>query len=124
MSEADDRIIAAVDDMFFAAKIRGAAEQAGRRLVFVRSRSELDENVALGAPAMIMLDLNSDRLEPIQTIEYLKSKPDLAGIPILGFLSHVQCDLKEQAVQAGCDRVMPRSAFSQRLPELMSSKIV
>jgi hypothetical protein len=24
--------------------------------------------------------------------------------------------------QAGCDRIMPRSAFSQRLPELMSAK--
>jgi len=116
-----DRIIAAVDDMFFAAKIKGAAEQAGRRLVFVRSRSELDDNLALGLPAMIMLDLNSERLEPIQTILYLKSHASLAAIPILGFLSHVQSDLKNQAEQAGCDRVMPRSAFSQRLPELMSS---
>jgi CheY-like chemotaxis protein len=122
MSQANHTIIAAVDDMFFASKIRGAAEQAGRRLVFVRSRSELDENLASGAPAMIILDLNSERLEPIQTIQYLKSQPALAAIPILGFLSHVQSELKTQAEQAGCDRIMPRSAFSQRLPELMSSK--
>jgi CheY-like chemotaxis protein len=123
MSAGDDRVIAAVDDMFFAAKIRGAAEQAGRQLVFVRSRPELDDTLALGLPAMIMIDLNSERLEPIQTIQYLKSQPGLAAIPILGFLSHVQSELKTQAEQAGCDRIIPRSAFSQRLPELMAKAV-
>jgi len=119
-----DTIIAAVDDMFFAAKIRGAAEQVGRRLVFVKTRSELDANLVSSPPAMILLDLNSERLEPIQTIQYLKSDPKLGAIPILGFLSHVQTELKSQAEDAGCDRVMPRSAFSQRLPELLSGKAV
>jgi len=124
VSAAHDRIIAAVDDMFFAAKIRGAAEQTGRRLVFVKSRAELDENLASGPPAMILLDLNSERLEPIGIIQSLKSDPKLSAIPILGFLSHVQTDLMSQAEEAGCDRVMPRSAFSQRLPELLSGKAV
>jgi len=38
---------------------------------------------------------------------------------IVGFLSHLQGDLKLKAVEAGCDTVMPRSAFSQSLPNLL-----
>jgi hypothetical protein len=38
---------------------------------------------------------------------------------IIGFLNHLQGDLKLKAVEAGCDTVMPRSAFSQALPNLL-----
>ena len=38
---------------------------------------------------------------------------------IVGFLSHLQGDLKMKAMEAGCDTVMPRSAFSQSLPNLL-----
>jgi hypothetical protein len=38
---------------------------------------------------------------------------------LVGFLSHLQGDLKAKAVEAGCDSVMPRAAFSQNLPNLL-----
>jgi hypothetical protein len=41
------------------------------------------------------------------------------GTSVIGFLSHLQGDLKAKAVEAGCDMVMPRSAFSQNLPTLL-----
>ena len=41
------------------------------------------------------------------------------GTSVIGFLSHLQGDLKAKAMEAGCDMVMPRSAFSQNLPNLL-----
>ena len=41
------------------------------------------------------------------------------GTSIIGFLSHVQGDLKQKAHEVGCDMVLPRSAFSQNLPQLL-----
>jgi len=38
---------------------------------------------------------------------------------VIGFLSHVQGDLKQKAHEVGCDMVLPRSAFSQNLPQLL-----
>jgi hypothetical protein len=38
---------------------------------------------------------------------------------VIGFLSHVQGDLQQKAHEAGCDMVLPRSAFSQNLPQLL-----
>jgi hypothetical protein len=41
------------------------------------------------------------------------------AVSIIGFLNHLQGDLKMKGVEAGCDVVMPRSAFSQSLPNLL-----
>jgi CheY-like chemotaxis protein len=112
-------VVALVDDMFFGSKIRGAAEQAGTQVKFVKSAADL-EALDFGLPAMIVLDLNSQKLDPIGAIEQLKSHPQLRTVPIIGFLSHIQVDLKQRAEAAGCDRVMPRSAFSLNLPDLMA----
>jgi hypothetical protein len=38
---------------------------------------------------------------------------------VLGFLSHVQHDLKAAAAEAGCDRILPRSAFTAELPDIL-----
>jgi DNA-binding NarL/FixJ family response regulator len=41
-------------------------------------------------------------------------------IRIVAFLSHVQRELAEQAKNAGCDEVMPRSSFTQNLVGILS----
>jgi len=48
-------------------------------------------------------------------IPKLKSKLK-KGTSIIGFLSHVQGDLKQKAHEVGCDMVLPRSAFSRTCP--------
>src|SRR6476661_7593124 len=56
--------------------------------------------------------------EPLPLIPKLKTKLK-KGTSIIGFLSHVQGDLKQKAHEVGCDMVLPRSAFSQNLPQLL-----
>ncbi len=38
----------------------------------------------------------------------------------MGFLSHVQKDLAVAAKEAGCDRIMARSAFTRDLPKIIA----
>jgi CheY-like chemotaxis protein len=115
-----DTILVGVDDMFFASRIRSTAEALGRHILLVKTAADLLRQAESISPALIILDLNSERLDPIKSIEELKSRAELSGLPIIGFLSHVQTDLKKSAEEAGCDYVMPRSAFTQRLPELLA----
>jgi hypothetical protein len=49
----------------------------------------------------------------------LKADEQTKRINLIGYLSHVQGELKVQAQEAGCDMVMPRSAFSQNLPQIL-----
>jgi CheY-like chemotaxis protein len=114
------KVLALVDDLFFAAKIGSTAKNLGVTMDFAKSREEVLAKLELEKPGLIILDLNASAGQPIETIHALKSDPRFADIPTLGFLSHVQIDLKERALQAGCDSVLPRSAFSQNLPALLT----
>src|ERR1051325_9403755 len=115
-----ERVSVVVDDMFFAAKINSAAGAAGRKIERVRSREQMEQEVIANPPGLLIVDLNSERLDPLQTIEYFKSQPALSCVPIVGFVSHVQTELIRRAQAAGCDYVLPRSAFTQMLPEIVS----
>jgi len=119
MTTSTDLIAIVVDDMFFVSKISSAAAAFGRRIERIKSKEQL-ENLAENSPALILIDLNSDRLDPVQTIAFLKSREKLKEIPIVSFVSHVQTDLINAARTAGCDYVLPRSVFTQSLNETIS----
>jgi CheY-like chemotaxis protein len=107
-----------VQDMFFAAKIRSAAEIAGRRIESIKSLDQLEAGQAADSIAMVIIDLNSQGLNPLEMIKLIKDRPELRDVPVIGFVSHVQVDLKRAAEEAGCDYVIPRSLFSMKLPEI------
>ena len=69
-------------------------------------------------PTLVVFDLNNLNAKPMTLIPKFKAKFKKAT-SIIGFLNHLQGDLKLKAVEAGCDTVMPRSAFSQSLPNLL-----
>lgn len=112
-------VLAAVDDMFFAAKIAETAKGLGVPLVFARDAADVLDKVRAQRPSLLIIDLNSTACRPVESIRALKADPHTEGIRILGFVSHVQVALKEAAVAAGADAVLPRSAFSQNLPALL-----
>ena len=121
MNEANskDKIIAVVDDLFFASKMREAAKPLGLNIEFIKNPEGLIEKLKSQKPSLIIFDLNSKICNPNEIIKNLKSSPTLKDIPVLGYLSHVQTELKEEADKAGCDLVLPRSKFSKDLKEIL-----
>jgi DNA-binding NarL/FixJ family response regulator len=113
-------IIAAVDDLLFTSKIRTVGKQVGAELVFARTPAEILEQVRTRRPSLVVFDLNSAKADPIATIAALKNDPELSGVRILAFASHVHAELIAAAQQAGADQVLPRSAFAARLPEILA----
>lgn len=112
-------IIAVVDDIFFASKIRGTAEQVGVAVAFARSADGVSEIIQQQAPTLIICDLHSQKINPIELAKSLKAKEGTRDIPLLGFFSHVQTELQRRAQDAGFDRVIPRSAFATNLVEIL-----
>ena len=112
-------IIAVVDDIFFASKIRGTAEQVGVAVAFARSADGVSEIIQQQAPSLIICDLHSQKINPIDLAKSLKAREETRDIPLLGFFSHVQVELESQAQNAGFDRVIPRSAFAKNLVEIL-----
>ncbi|HZB45304.1 MAG TPA: hypothetical protein VE360_08675, partial [Pyrinomonadaceae bacterium] len=73
-------------------------------------------------PDLIILDLNSEKLDPLGLAKDIKADEQLRGVPLVGFLSHVQTDLMRLAQAAGVDQVLPRSAFTKFLPEILTGE--
>src|SRR5580698_2425734 len=119
--DATSRIFAFVDDLFFQAKIQETARKLNVKVEFVKTDKDLGEKMKQNGeekPSLIIFDLNSVSAKPLVLIPKLKTKLK-KGTSIIGFLSHVQGDLKQKAHEVGCDMVLPRSAFSQNLPQLL-----
>lgn len=115
-------VIAAVDDLFFAAKIRGTAEQKGVEVSFAKSAERLLEEAKRGEAAAIILDLQIKLFDPFAAAEQLKADDETRGLPLYGFFSHVETELQRRAKQAGFDHVLPRSVFNQRLLEILGGE--
>ena len=111
-----------IEDLFFTAKIQEAARQQGVKVAFMKPDKDIVAHLAElhdhEHPSLIVFDLNNAAAKPLTLIPKLKSKLK-KGTSIVGFLSHLQGDLKAKAVEAGCNSVMPRAAFSQNLPNLL-----
>jgi len=111
-----------IEDLFFTAKIQETARKQGVKVAFVKNDkdavAELTSGEEENKPALIVFDLNNVNAKPLTLIPKLKGKLKKT-VSIIGFLSHLQGDLKAKAVEAGCDAVMPRAAFSQNLPNLL-----
>jgi len=121
--DANSRIFAFVDDLFFATKIQETARKLNVKVEFAKGDKDFAERLLQNGngeekPSLIIFDLNNVNAKPLTLIPKLKSKLK-KGTSIIGFLSHVQGDLKQKAHEVGCDMVLPRSAFSQNLPQLL-----
>ena len=116
-TQAPKRVLAVMTDLFFSVKLVEAAKRCGLSLEFVKEPKELLEKAAT-LPSLIVFDLNYDAADPIKLIAKLKGKTETKGISLLGFLSHVQGELKMAAQDAGCDMVMAKQAFSQNLTQI------
>jgi CheY-like chemotaxis protein len=115
-------ILAAVDDMFFAAKIRATAEALDVGIKFYRRLDSLVSAAVEQPPDLILCDLHNEKLDPIDLARELKSKESLKDVRLLGFFSHVQTDLQRAALKAGYDQVVPRSVFSRDLAQILSDE--
>jgi PleD family two-component response regulator len=113
------KILAVVEDLLFTVKISDAAKRAGLEVEFVKSERDVLEKAANEKPLLIILDLNFSAVQPLKLISTVKSDGEMKQISVIGYLSHVQGELKQQAQDAGANMVMARSAFSQNLQQIL-----
>ncbi len=109
------RVMAIVDDMFFASKIRATAEALSVDITFPRTQEIAVEKLRENKPRLVICDLQNQRVDSVEFAQKLKSDPELESVPLLGFFSHVEVELQQRALEAGFARVIPRSQFARDL---------
>ncbi len=109
------RVLAVVPDLFFATKLAATARVAGVELELI-SPARAAERLAQTLPALILLDLHVP--DGVALVRALKSAAPT--VPVVGFFSHVEIELRAEALAAGADAVLPRSQFVSRLAALLT----
>ncbi|HJR53268.1 MAG TPA: hypothetical protein VJ982_06090 [Gemmatimonadota bacterium] len=116
---------ALLDDLFFRSRIETTAEAAGVAVTISRTIEELLEERRKAGGGAVLIDLgggsteeaSEHATEAISAIHALRRLPQPPIIVAWG--SHVDVEAFEAARAAGADRVLPRSAFTRRLPEIL-----
>ena len=116
-------ILCVVDDLIFSVKISTAAKVLAAPVFFERSPDMVLPSIREKQPSLVILDLNSTRLRPLEVIVQMKADPELKDIRTLGYVSHIQTDVIAAARGAGVDEVLARSAFSDRLGQILSAPL-
>jgi len=97
------RVALLCPDLLFGSKLQGALRAAGHEPV-----ASTDD------AALLVVDLTDDaeaRIEQSAT----------AGLPRLGFYSHVEQDVRRRAEEAGFERVVPRSRMAREAAALVDA---
>jgi hypothetical protein len=94
------RVAAIAPDLFFASKIDATLTAAGHEV----------SNTVTDDAEVVIVDLDN-------------AAPDAApaGVPRLGFYSHVDVDKRRAAEAAGFDLVVPRSRMAREMPDLVAT---
>lgn len=103
------RVVAYVPDLMDRSRLDAAVPGSVR---FARDPADLVERAAMSD--VVVVDLGRPGvLDAIVEISAL-------GVRTIGFGSHVDRELLDAARGAGCDQVLPRSAFFGQLRELLA----
>ena len=109
-----------VPDLFFATRIQETARAAGVTLVAAAAPA-LVETCRAQRPALVIVELEAGS-PTLAAVRGLARDPGTAAIPIVGFYSHVDQETRRAAEAAGVGLVLPRSAFTARLADLLTGR--
>ena len=110
-------VVACVDDLFFRSKIDATARHLNVNVRFADTAG-LARACGEAGTAALLIEL-SDNGKPLQAVRSLRQARATQELPVIGFLSHVDQALARDAQAAGVTQVLPRSQFSETLPDLL-----
>ncbi len=102
--------LAVIDDLMFRSKLETALEG---RVVVVATLEALREQLCEPTWTRMVVDLHCSSIDPIEAIRLLRT--ERPGLPVIAYGSHVDVARRQQAVAAGCQDVLARSEFVQRI---------
>ncbi len=110
-------IVACVEDLFFRSKIEATARHLNVPVRFTEPK-DLAKAVAPDDTGAVLVEISEDG-GSLEAVARLRQNSATKDLPVIGFLRHTDRELARQAEAAGLTRVMPRSEFSETLPDLL-----
>jgi CheY-like chemotaxis protein len=113
------RVAALIEDLLFGSKVQAALQAAGHEVDLVSGAVEAWDEV--GAIDLLVIDLTSPDVDGVELFETLATGGELHHVRTLGFFAHVQPEVRERALAAGFDLVVPRSRMAREGAQLVEA---
>ena len=101
------RIALASPDLLFGSKVHGGLTAAGHDV------RRVGDPAQAGEAELLVVDLTQGDYDGAALVESARAAGDLGAVPVLGFYSHVEQDVRNRAERAGFDLVVPRSRMAR-----------
>jgi len=114
------KVVALIPDLIFRTRVESTGQSLGIGVASAATPEQFYELID-ETTAMVIIDLSiplEAALSAIQQVQQAKAAPK-----VVAFASHVDADAIRAAKDAGADPVLPRSAFSNQLPDLLQSAL-
>jgi CheY-like chemotaxis protein len=113
------RVAALIGDLLFGSKVQAALEAAGHEVDLISGAVEAWDEV--GGIDLLVVDLTSPDVDGVELFETLATGGELHDVRTLGFFAHVQPEVRERALAAGFDQVVPRSRMAREGAQLVEA---
>jgi CheY-like chemotaxis protein len=113
------RVAALIGDLLFGSKVQAALEAAGHEVDLISGALEAWDEV--GGIDLLVVDLTSPDVDGVELFETLATGGELHDVRTLGFFAHVQPEVRERALAAGFDQVVPRSRMAREGAQLVEA---
>jgi CheY-like chemotaxis protein len=111
------RVAALIPDLLFGSKVQSTLQSAGHEVDLITGELEAWDEV--GGIDLLVIDLTSPDVNGVELFETLASGGELHEVRSLGFFAHVEPEVRERALQAGFDLVVPRSRMAREGAQLV-----
>ena len=112
------RVAALIPDLLFGSKVQSALQTAGHEVDLITGEVEAWDEV--GGIDLLVVDLTSPDVDGVELFETLATAGELHEVRTLGFFAHVEPEMRERALQAGFDLVVPRSRMAREGAQLVA----
>ena len=113
------RVAALIPDLLFGSKVQSALQGAGHEVDLITGELEAWDEV--GGIDLLVIDLTSPDVDGVELFESLATGGELHAVRTLGFFAHVQPEVRERALAAGFDQVVPRSRMAREGAQLVDA---
>ncbi len=114
-----ETIILIVDDLMFLPGLTRNLHALGYQTVTATNDTDLSRTL-FKAPVLVIVDLFSQNFNWEALVRLIKGPGKKAAhVPVLGFGPHLDLQLRERALAAGCSAVVGRGAIVGQLPQLV-----
>lgn len=110
-------VVLICQDLIFTSKITGTAKALGLTIQVVQSTTDALQQ-ASDDTKLVLVDLSLPQAAGFQQLQELRQGLSLRA-RLIAYGSHVDVEKLRQARAAGCDPVLPRSEFTERLPDIL-----